>query len=376
MNFSVSKNHLYHGLSLVSKAISPNSPLPQLSGIKMEVLENQIILTASDSDLSIEHKLFLSDAENKLEINEIGSVVIDARYLNDIVRKLEDEIIHFELIDGSLVKIYDSLADYKINGMRANQYPQIDFSEPALKLTMDGEVLSQSVLQVLFATSDRETRPVLTGVNFNYKADDNKLVIIATDSYRLAHKTLKLEDVSENFNITIPRKVLGELARLVEPVKSVEIALNEKKIQFKFDHILIQSRLLDGVFPETKRLIPTEFVTEVTLGTKQLSRAIDRASFIKQEGISTVKFDIIPDEIVITNTSQEMGSFKESLSIDEFDGGPLRISFSTKFMSEALRSLNSLDVNIKFAGDMRPFLLTNPLDDSLLHLVLPVRSYD
>ena len=109
---------------------------------------------------------------------------------------------------------------------------------------------------------------------------------------------------------------------------------------------------------------------------KQLVRAIDRASFIKSEGVSTVKFDIISDEIVITNTSQEMGSFKESISIDEFKGEPLKISFSSRFMIEALRSLNTLDVQIKFAGDMRPFLIINPNDDSIIQLVLPVRSYD
>lgn len=376
MNFSVSKSRLYNALSHVNKAISPNSPLPQLSGIKIDVLENQLILTASDSDLSIEHRLFLSESENALNITEVGSVVIDARYLLDIVRKLEDEIIHFELIDGSLIKIYDSLADYKINGMRSNQYPQIDFSEPEMSFTMDTNVLNQAINQTLFATSDRETRPVLTGVNFNYNAASNKLVVIATDSYRLAQKTIQLDKVSEDFNITIPFKVLNELNRMIENVSEVDIALNEKKIQFKFDHILIQSRLLDGVFPETRRLIPTKFVTEIKLQTKQLLRAIDRASFIKQEGVSTVKFDIIPDEIVITNTSQEMGSFKESLSVDSFEGQNLKISFSTKFMMEALRSLNSLDVIIKYEGEMRPFLLLNPTDDSIIHLVLPVRSYD
>lgn len=376
MNFSVAKNALYQGLTHVNKAITVNSPLPQLSGIKIDVFENQIILTASDSDLSIELKLFSSDPDNKLVIDEIGSIVIDSRYLLDIVRKLEDEVVHFELIDGSLVKIYDSIADYKINGMRANQYPQIDFSEPELKFTLKSDLINAAINQTLFATSDKETRPVLTGVNFNYSASENKLILIATDSYRLAHKTVQLENVEEDFNITIPRKVLGELNRMIENVEELEVALNNKKIQFRFDHILIQSRLLDGVFPETKRLIPTQFVTEVTLQTKQLLRAIDRASFIKQEGVSTVKFDIISDEIVVTNTSQEMGSFKESLQIDEFKGDPLKISFSTKFMMEALRSLNSLDVIIKFAGDMRPFLLINPVDDSIIHLVLPVRSYD
>lgn len=376
MNFTISKSAFYHGLSNVSKAIITNSPLPQLSGIKIDVLENQIVLTASDSDLSIEHRLYLSEADNKLNVSETGSVVIDARYLNDIVRKLDDEILHFELVDGALVKIYDTQADFRINGMKASQYPKIDFSQPELSFTMDAEVLTKAINQTLFATSDRETRPVLTGVNFNYTAEENKLIIIATDSYRLAHKKVTLENVESDFNITIPRKVLGELVRMIENTKEINIALDEKKIQFTFDHLLIQSRLLDGLFPETKRLIPTSFVTEIKTPMQPLVRAIDRASFIKSEGVSTVKLDIISDEVVITNMSQEMGSFKESITVDEFSGEPLKISFSSRFMLEALRSLNTLDVEIKFAGDMRPFLIVDPNDDSILQLVLPVRSYD
>ena len=376
MNFTISKSAFYHGLSNVSKAIITNSPLPQLSGIKIDVLENQIVLTASDSDLSIEHRLYLSEADNKLNVSETGSVVIDARYLNDIVRKLDDEILHFELVDGALVKIYDTQADFRINGMKASQYPKIDFSQPELSFTMDAEVLTKAINQTLFATSDRETRPVLTGVNFNYTAEENKLIIIATDSYRLAHKKVTLDNVESDFNITIPRKVLGELVRMIENTKEINIALDEKKIQFTFDHLLIQSRLLDGLFPETKRLIPTSFVTEIKTPMQPLVRAIDRASFIKSEGVSTVKLDIISDEVVITNMSQEMGSFKESITVDEFNGEPLKISFSSRFMLEALRSLNTLDVEIKFAGDMRPFLIVDPNDDSVVQLVLPVRSYD
>lgn len=376
MNFTISKAAFNKGLSYVSKAIVATSPQPVLLGIKIDVLENQIILTSSDSDLSIEHRLYLSEADNKLNVNETGSIVIDARYLIDIVRKLEDEVIHFELIDGSLVKIFDTLANYKINGMKASQYPVIDFGEPEQSFDMKTEVLSQAISQTLFATSDKETRPVLTGVNFDYTAQENKLVIIATDSYRLAHKTLTLDSVEKDFNITIPRKVLNELSRMFEGFEEIKISLDQRKIQFRFDNVLIQSRLLDGLFPETKRLIPTQFVTEVELQMNHLMRAIDRASFIRSEGKSIVKFDIISDELVITNISAEMGSFKESMTVDNFKGEPLKISFSSKYMYEALRSLNSLNVVMKFSGEMRPFLVLDPNDDSIIQLILPVRSYD
>ena len=297
--------------------------------------------------------------------------MIDAKYLVDIVRKLETDIVRVELVDGSLVKIYDSKSDFQINGLRANQYPLIDFSEPELSFEMRADEFIKIVSQTIIATSDKETRPVLTGVNFNYHSDHQELVVIATDSYRLAHKKVHLEGVDDSFNITIPRKVLNELTKLLESEKEVKIALNEKKIQFIFDDSLIQSRLLDGSFPETKRLIPTNFMSEFTMSTRELLSALDRASTYKQEsGISTVKLSI--DE----NASQEIGSFKEPLRVNNQKGDPLKISFSARYVSDALRSLSSSDVNIRFEGEMRPFVLRDPLDESILHLVLPVRSYD
>lgn len=377
MIFQISRNVFYKALSNVSRAIAINSPLPQLSGIKINVSNESVILTASDNDFSIEHTIDVTDEQNKLVINSTGSIVIDAKYLVDIVRKLETDIVRVELVDGSLVKIYDSKSDFQINGLRANQYPLIDFSEPELSFEMRADEFIKIVSQTIIATSDKETRPVLTGVNFNYHSDHQELVVIATDSYRLAHKKVHLEGVDDSFNITIPRKVLNELTKLLESEKEVKIALNEKKIQFIFDDSLIQSRLLDGSFPETKRLIPTNFMSEFTMSTRELLSALDRASTYKQEsGISTVKLSIDNNTVTLSNASQEIGSFKEPLRVNNQKGDPLKISFSARYVSDALRSLSSSDVNIRFEGEMRPFVLKDPLDESILHLVLPVRSYD
>lgn len=376
MNFSISRQQFNQAINTVSKAIMVNSPMPQLSGIKLDAKDDKLVLTASDSDLSMIYVIDVTSENSKLVIFEEGSLIIDARYLSEIVRKLEGDIISFELIDGTLAKLTDNHSDFNINGLKAITYPQIDFSTPEITFEINSDILQVIIQQTLFATSDKETRPVLTGVNFNYHAQEEILTAIATDSYRLAQKKIVLAGIEENFNITIPSKVLSELQRLLDLQKTVKVALNNKKIQFLFDHLVIQSRLLDGLFPETRKLIPVEFISEIKLPIKQFYNGIDRASFIKQDGVATVVLTMNQESLVMSNNNLELGSFKEILKPLNYEGRDLKISFSCRFLMEALRSIHANEVVVKFSGEMKPAVIVNPMDDSIIQLVLPVRNYD
>ena len=166
MYFKVSKKEFYNALSVASRAISTFSPLPAFSGIKIDAKEDCLILTGSDSDVSIQTKLTKSE-ECVLEIRDMGSIVIEAKYILEIVRKIDADEIEFEMIDGSLTKISGNTAEFRINGMRANEYPAIDFSKPKECFALKEETLKKVILQTSFATTDKETRPLLTGVNFH-----------------------------------------------------------------------------------------------------------------------------------------------------------------------------------------------------------------
>ena len=257
MNFKISKNVFYNYLQLVSKAISSNSPLPALSGIKIDVEKNKIILTGSDAEISIKKEL---DNEKYDDLNlvviEEGSIVIESRYLLEIVRKIDSNEISFELIDGSFIKIVGKATEYKINGMRSTEYPSIDFNKPSKSFEIDSDVLLKIINQTTFATSDKEIRPVLTGVNFNIK--NNVLECVATDSYRLAKKVVDI-DTDLNINVTIPAKSLNEVAKSIFSDGKITISLNDKKAQFYIDGTLVQTRLIDGSYPETvSRGIPCQ----------------------------------------------------------------------------------------------------------------------
>lgn len=371
MYFKVSKKDFYNALSVASRAISNFSPLPAFSGIKIEAKEHELVLTGSDSDVSIQTTL-QKDEECILEINEMGSIVIEAKYILEIVRKIDADVVEFEMIDGTLTKISGNTAEFKINGMRASEYPAIDFSKPQECFVIKGETLKKVITQTSFATSDKETRPVLTGVNFS--CENKTLHCVATDSYRLAKKTVEInEDL--NFNITIPSKSLQEVVKTLEDDFDVEVTVNDKKAQFIMKNTILQTRLIDGVYPETNRLIPLEFSYELTIDAQDLLGAIDRASFIKSDGVSVIKFSLSEEECVLSSRSVEVGSSMEVLNSASFTGNSLEISCNGRYVFDALKALNGGLVKFSLCGKMKPFIMQAIDDDSVLQLVLPVRTY-
>lgn len=371
MYFKVSKKEFLSALSTAARAISNFSPLPAFSGIKIVAEADQLVLTGSDSDISIQTTVKKSE-DCTLEIHDMGAIVIEAKYILEIVRKINADVVEFEMLDGSLTKISGSSAEFKINGMSASEYPLIDFAKPAEVFHMPKDLLKKVITQTSFAVSDKETRPVLTGVNF--ACDGTSLQCVATDSYRLARKSVELQE-NVKFNITIPGKSLSEVVKTLENEGTVEIAVNDKKAQFIIDQTIIQTRLINGVYPETNRLIPLSFDYELTIDAHDLIGAIDRASFIKSDGISVIKFSLSEEECVLSSKSLEVGSSTEVLSSASFEGNPLEISCNGKYVFDAIKALEGDLVKFSLCGEMKPFIIQSISDDTVLQLVLPVRTY-
>lgn len=373
MNITIRKNDLLNALQNVSHAVSSNSPKPSLRGILVEARMDALTLTGSDADISIRETVVRTE-ENKLNIIEEGSILIESKYLLEIVRKIDSEDIQIEIIDGSLTRFSGGSAVFKINGMRYDDYPDIDFSRPSVSLKMQAAQLASIIEQTAFAASSKDTRPVLTGVNF--KLDNSILSCTATDSYRLAKKIIPF-DSSDFFNVTIPAKSLSEVrsTMLNDLNAEIEIFLNDKKAQFSSENMIFQTRLLDGGFPETDRLIPKTFISTLKLSRNDLIHAIDRTTFIKNDNMTINRLSMSADECVLSNRSQEIGESTETLAA-EYTGDPMNISFAGNYVMSAAKALRGNSIIISFTGDMKPFILKGDEDDSILQLVLPVRTYN
>lgn len=370
MFFKINKKEFLDNINIVSRAVSINSPLPVLHNIKLTVKKDYVQLTASDSDISIQTSIYANN-NSSLEIKDEGNILLDGKYLSDVIRKIDSETVEVEILDGYLTSIRGNAIKFELNGIKADNYPLIDFNKPEQQFTLKTETLKNIISQTCFATSDKETRPVLTGLNISCVG--NKLTCVATDSYRLAEKIIEL-DKPHNFNITVPAKNLYDISKIMSFEGDVNIAISDKKILFEIGDVIVQTRLIDGLYPETSKLIPTEFAHELVVDSRDLLNALDRASFIKYDGICIIRMEITENEISISTKSNEIVSNEKIIPIS-YVGQPFSIAFKGNYVYDAVKALNAFQVKIKFSGSMKPFILKATDEENVLQLVLPINTY-
>ena len=378
MRFIIQRDHLVQSVQDVMKAITSRTTIPILTGIKIVASEEGVTLTGSDSDISIES--FIPKEEDDKEIIEIkqpGSIVLQARFFSDMVKKLPSDFVEIEVQNHLQTVIRSGNSEFDLIGLDAEEYPHLPQIEEENVFKIPTDLLKAMIRQTSFAVSTSETRPVLTGVN--WKVENNELYCIATDSHRLAQRKAKIEmETPANYNVVIPGKSLNELSKiLADNSESIEIVITENQILFKAKHLLFFSRLLEGNYPDTSRLIPSESKTDIVLHTKEFLHAIDRASLLAREGKNNVvKLMTLQDQLIeISSNTPEVGKVVEEMKGISMDGEELKISFSAKYMMDALRAIEGNEIKITFTGAMRPFVLYPINDDSTLQLILPVRTY-
>jgi len=378
MKFDILRDRLLDGLNDVMKAVSSKTTTPILTGIKIDVTENGVLLTGSDADITIQTFIPMEeDGEQIVNVQEKGSIVLQARMFNEIVRKLPTNDVEIEVENGLQTHIRSGKTEFHLIGSDASEYPQLPEISTEAEFEMPADLLKAIIRETVFAVATSESRPVLTGVNWMIEGDE--LICVATDSHRLARRKTKLENLPSEINsIVIPGKSLNELNKILgESSSSVSIAITSQQILFKTEHVLFFSRLLEGNYPDTSRLIPAEFKTNITLNGKTLLQAIDRASLVARgDRNNVVRFETLAgDTVKISSNSPEIGKVEEQILVESLEGEELTISFSAKYMMEALKAIDGQDVIIQFTGAMRPFILRSVIDDSILQLILPVRTY-
>ncbi len=375
MKLTIKKELLLDALIKVSKAISTKNLIPVLAGIRFDVSKKKLTLTASDNDITIETTIDANDTKDFV-IEKEGSIIIQGKYILDIVRKLPDEYINIELIDELKIMIYTENSEFNLNGINESEYPSIDLEESKKKIVISNSVMKEIVSQTAFAASHEETKPVLTGINFNIVGDT--LECNSTDSYRLARKIIKLEEASDdNYNIVIPSHNLEEFCKILDEDKeNIEIHIFNNKILFKYKNIKFQSRLINGTYPNTSNLMPTDSYLIVSANLNDLYSVIDRASILtsdKEKNIVTLETE--GDTLILKSSSAEIGRVEEKMKIQKNNQENIKISFSAKYMMEALKSFRTENVELHFGGEIKPIVLKSKEDESLTQLVLPIRTY-
>ena len=375
MKFTIKKEVLMEAINKVSKAISSRNVIPVLAGIKFELTSKKLVLTASDNDITIQTFINCDD-EDIIKVKEEGSIIIQGKYISDIVRKLPDKYINIEVVDELKILIYTENSEFNLNGISESEYPNIDLGESKSHIELSPSVLKEIVNQTAFATSIDENKAILNGINFNITGD--MLECNATDSYRLARKVIKLDKVSkENQNIVIPSRNLVEFTRIIDDSdEMIEIHIFNNKILFKYQNLLFQSRLINGTYPNTSNLLPKDYLVKLHFNINQFYDVVDRVSILTSDkDKNTVTLETDGNNLIMKSSSAEIGRVEEKMTITKDQDIDVKVSFSSKYMMDALKSFNTQTVELHFVGEIKPILLKSSEDESLTQLVLPIRTY-
>jgi DNA polymerase III subunit beta len=372
------RSALQEAVAQVAKAVSPRTTIPILSGIKIEVSGEGMTLTASDTDISI--RCFIpATAEDKtiITVEREGSVVLPAKFFAEIVRKLPADEIRMEVHDQFQTTITSGATEVQLVGLDPEEFPVLPIVQEDRVFSMPGSLLQTMIERTVFAVSTNESTPVLTGVL--WQLQNGELRCLATDRHRLSSSTAWLQtDESLRFSdVVISGRTLNELVKIIPNQEIlVDIVVSDSQVLFKLGHVLFYSRMLEGAYPDTSRIIPQSFKTELVLPTAAFADAIERAYLLsREEKTNIVRLSMLDDgTIEITSSSSEIGKVKEVIQPREMNGEPLRIAFNSKYFIDALRVIDSEEIFLGFNGPMSPIILRPRDRDDNLHLILPYRT--
>lgn len=380
MNFTINRSAFISQLNNVLRAISSKTTIPILTGLKMVVNEDNIVLTGSNSDITIESVISANDTNNDLTIEDTGAIVLPARFFSDIVKKLPDKKVTIEVTSGFQADITSGSAKFQINGQDAENFPHLPEIETNKSVTLPNDILKEVIRQTVIAVSKQESRPILAGVHMTLK--DGVLTAVATDSHRLAQRKVVLENIDNgiDFDVIIPGKSMEELSGMITDVhEDVQMQVTENQVLFIFGNTHFYSRLLEGNYPETSQLIPQTADTTVELEAGTFLSSIERASLLSHESRNdVVKLSLKPSEnlVRISGDSPDIGTVEEEVVTSALDGNDLEISFNPNYMKDALRSFGQATIKISFTSPLRPFTLVPTEDqENFVHLITPVRTF-
>jgi DNA polymerase-3 subunit beta len=359
---AVSRDAFAEKVSIVSRALSTRASVLVLGGIHLRAAEGTLELSATDMELSLRASL---DAET----HGTGEVVVPGKLLLDIARSLPDAEASLEyLTEESVLLITSGSASYRIHTYSAEDFPHLPEVPETTLQPVDRDALLATIARVSRSASRDESRPVLTGIFVSFERD--KLVMAATDSYRLAVKETPSPSTLPDLDAIIPARALQELARIAGGTDSIELAVQENHIAFATGGVVLTSRRIDGQFPNYRQLLPEQFEHELQLPRDDLLEVVRRVGLLAQRN-SPLRLRFADGELTVSARTQDVGEAREALPAP-FASDALEIGFNADFLRDGLESIDSDTVRVKLISPLRPAVLQGDTDD-YTYLIMPIR---
>jgi DNA polymerase III subunit beta len=365
MKLTCAKDELAEKLQVAGRGVSTRTTVQILAGILLRAEDGQLSLSATDMEISLRVAL-------EAQIEDEGSVVVPGRLLVDIVRLLPvGEVTISHRAEEGVVELVCGSASYRLHTYAAEDFPRLPEVEGASVFAVDREAFVDTIARVSRSASRDESRPVLTGVLVRFEGD--KLVMAATDSYRLSVKETGLSDgPGRDVEAIVPARALAELARIAQGGEggAIQVGVQENQVVFGADDVWLTARRIDGQFPNYKQLLPETFEAEVTMPREEFLDVVRRTSVLAQRK-SPLRLRFEDGELTVSAQTQDVGEARESLPIS-YSGETIEIGFNAEFLRDGLESVTDDSVRMKLISPLRPGLIHGESDE-FLYLIMPIR---
>ncbi|MBU0964037.1 DNA polymerase III subunit beta [Patescibacteria group bacterium] len=368
MRIICTQENLSHGLQLVSHIASKNISLPILNNVLIKAEKGRVSLLTTNLEIGI-----ICQVRGKVE--QEGQFTVQAKTLSDYISLLPKENVNLELNEQNL-KIECRNSRTVMKGVEASEFPLIPEVETKNNYQIKTSLLKDALLSVVFAVAIDETRPEISGVYFKFEGDS--LVVVATDSYRLAEKHIKLEkNAGQKFEIIIPLRTIQELIRILssEEADSVTISSNENQILFSFDETKITSRVIEGQYPDYQQIIPKEHRTRAVIDTKEFINTIKRASLFCKPGGNDILIKLDPEgnKIFVSAANLQIGE-SEANQEAVIEGEENSIIFNYRFLLDGLQNINEEECIFEMNTSTNPGLLKLKNKDTQSYIIMPIKQ--
>jgi DNA polymerase-3 subunit beta len=356
------RDELTRALGIVSRGVSTRTTVQILAGILLQASAGKLELAATDMELSLRTSL-------EAQVETDGSVVVPGRLLLELARLLPaEEVVLEHKLEEAAVEIRSGSATYRLHTYNAEDFPRLPDADAAEQHEVDRETLLETVARVSRSASRDESRPVLTGVLMRF--EPGKLVMAATDSYRLSVKETEVEGAVPELEAIVPARALGELSRIAQAGEQIELGVHENQVVFSTGDALLTTRRIDGQFPNYKQLVPETFDHELSLPREELLDVVRRVAVMAQRN-SPLRLRFADGELAVSAQTQDVGEARESLPVG-FSGEPLEIGFNAEFLRDGIESVTGDQLRMKLISPLRPAVLQGDADD-FLYLIMPIR---
>jgi DNA polymerase III subunit beta len=362
LKITCSREELAQKLAVVGRGVSTRTAVQILGGILIRAEGGTVELAATDMELSLRTTL-------EAEVAGDGAVVVPGRLLVDLSRLLPAAEVELEYReDENVLQVRCGPAEYRLNTYGAEDFPRLPDTAAAQTHTVEADSLLATVASVGRAVSRDEARPVLTGILVRF--GEGKLVMAATDSYRLSYKETPIEGSVPDLEAIVPARALDEVKRLASAGGTLELGVQENQVLFGIDGTWLTTRRIEGQFPKFDELRPKEFKYEVTIARDELLEVVRRTSVMAHRN-SPLRLRFTEGEVTVWTQTQDVGEARETLPV-RFDGEPLEIGFNAEFLRDGIESAEGEEMRLRLIDPLRPGLIQG-LGEDFWYLIMPIR---